>query len=242
MLVLVEGSYGSGKTLLCTHAATVYPGLVLSNYPLKLPNYRELSLPEVPSIDDQALIVLDEAYKYIRSRLSSSSAINNAMSDMLFQSRKMSKDFILTEQLNRTIDVNFRELADYVVRAYHLDEKTPNDRFQYQLFQGGNEEFLGAFELTYAQAERHLFPLYDTLQKIETNKDMGKELILVEPKDTEKELKKVLAELEEESPLKSWTKPMIQDYCRQHMYPGKFADLIFARVKRIVTVESYKNS
>jgi hypothetical protein len=96
--------------------------------------------------------------------------------------------------------------------------------------------------MSYSYVKKHLFPLYDTKQKIETNKDMGKELILVEPKDTEKELKKVIAELEEESPLKFWTKPMIQDYCRQHMYPGKFADLIFARVKRIVTVESYKNS
>ena len=242
MLTLIEGSYGSGKTLLCTHAATHYPGLVLSNYPLKLPNYRELSLSDIPNIEDQALIILDEAYKYIRSRLSASSAINNAMSDLLFQSRKMSKDFLLTEQLNRTIDVNFRELADYIVKAYHLEPGTPNDRFQYQLYTGGETQLLGVFELSYKQAAKHLFPLYDTLKIIESNKDMGKELILVEPKDTEKEIRKVLDELENEVPLKYWTKPMVQDYCREHLYPGKFADLVMARLKRTVVNQSVKES
>jgi len=242
MLYLIEGTYGSGKTLLATRIAKLYPGLVLSNYPLLLPNYRELSLPDVPNINEQALIILDEAYKYIRSRMSGSSSINNAISDLLFQSRKMDKDFLLTEQLNRTIDVNFRELADYLVKASHLDEGRPSERFQYSLYEGATGHYIGTWDMSYSYVKKHLFPLYDTKQKIETNKDMGKELILVEPKDTEKELKKVLAELEEESPLKFWTKPMIQDYCRQRMYPGKFADLIFARVKRIVTVESYKNS
>ena len=241
MLYLIEGSYGSGKTLLATRFAKYYPGLVLSNYPLKLGNYRELSLPEVPNINEQALIILDEAYKYIRSRMSGSSAINNAMSDLLFQSRKMSKDFVLTQQLNRTIDVNFRELADYIIKAYHLDEGFPTERFQYHLYEGSNGQFLGAWDMQLKWAEKNLFPLYDTMKKIETNKDMGKELILVEPKDIEKELQKILPELEEEIPLAKWNKAMIKDYCAQKLYPSKFADIVFARVKREVARQSYKS-
>ncbi|MDD4972484.1 MAG: hypothetical protein PHT07_23890 [Paludibacter sp.] len=241
MLYLIEGSYGSGKTLLATRIAKYYPGLVLSNYPLLLPNYRELSLPDVPNIEEQALIILDEAYKYIRSRLSGSSAINNAMSDLLFQSRKISKDFVLTEQLNRTIDVNFRELADYIVQAYHLDEFRPTERFRYEVYDGHTGDRLGVYDMSLHWAKTYLYPLYDTLYKIETNKDMGKELILVEPKDMEKELSKILPELEEEIPLKAWTKPMIKDYCAQKLYPSKFADTIFARVKREVIRETYKS-
>jgi hypothetical protein len=241
MLTLIEVSYGSGKTLLATHTARLYPGLVLSNYPLKLPNYRELSLAEIPNIEEQALIILDEAYKYIRSRLSGSSTINNAISDLLFQSRKMSKDFLLTEQLNRTIDVNFRELADFVIKAYHLDENLPTERFQYHLFEGASGNYLGGWEMTRHYAEKNLFPLYDTYHKIQSNKDMGKELILVEPKDIQKELDKVLDELSNEAPLQVWTKPMIKDYCQEKLYPAKFGDMIYARIKRIVATQSYKS-
>ena len=240
MLVLIEGSYGSGKTLLATNIARSYPGLVLSNYPLKIPQYRELSLAEVPSIDEQALIILDEAYKYIRSRFSGSNAINNAISDVLFQSRKMNKDFLLTQQLNRTIDVNFRELADYVFKAVHLDEGLPTERFRYHLYDGASGVFLGAWDMSWSYAEKQLFPLYDTYHKIDSNKDMSKELILVEPKDTQKELEKILGELEKEAPLEAWTKPMIRDYCHEHLYPGKFADLVYARVRRVVAAEAYK--
>ena len=241
MLYLIEGTYGSGKTLLATRIAKLYPGLVLSNYPLLLPNYRELSLPDVPNINEQALIILDEAYKYIRSRMSGSSSINNAISDLLFQSRKMDKDFLLTEQLNRTIDVNFRELADYLVKASHLDEGQPSERFQYSLYEGATGHYIGTWDMSYSYVKKHLFPLYDTKQKIETNKDMGKELILVDPKDIEKELNKIIPDLQEEAPLSAWNKGMIKDYCFQHMYPQKFADVIYARVKRQLAKDSYKS-
>ena len=239
MLILIEGTYGSGKTLLATHIAKMYPGLVCCNYPLKLPNYRELSLAAVPSINEQALIILDEAYKYIRSRFSGSSAINNAISDLLFQSRKMNKDFVLTEQLNRTIDVNFRELADYVIQAYHLNEGLPDERFRYEVYLGGGGS-LGVWDMPYKYAEKYLFPLYDTYHVINTNKDVGKELLLVDPQDIQAELTKVIAELEDELPLEQWTKPMIQDYCHEHLYPHKFSDLLYARVKRLAAVQGAK--
>jgi hypothetical protein len=153
----------------------------------------------------------------------------------------MDKDFLLTEQLNRTIDVNFRELADYLVKASHLDEGQPSERFRYSLYEGATGHYIGTWDMSYSYVKKHLFPLYDTKHKIKTNKDMGKELILVDPKDIEKELNKIIPDLQEEAPLSAWNKGMIKDYCFQHMYPSKFADVIYARVKRQLAKDSYKS-
>jgi hypothetical protein len=234
VLALIEGTYGTGKTLLATWAALHSDVKVMANYEIKSPLYSPLSLPEVADSKEPLLAILDEAYIYLESRTSGKD-VNIYMSYLLFQSRKRGVDFILTQQLNKTIDVRFREMADVRVLASKSDKG-----FSYDVF-NANEDYLGNWEIPMALAETKIFPFYSTYQTINPGKDMAKELTLVEPSDVQATISKIISDLESEAPLKVWTKSTISDYCLEHLYPGSYADKVYARIKRMGNKETYKN-
>jgi hypothetical protein len=225
MLVLIEGTYGSGKTLLATKAALSSDVPVLSNFKLNVPLYEPLDLSELADIKRKCLVILDEAYVYLESRTSGRD-VNRYMSYMLFQSRKRGIDFILTEQLNTTIDVRYRDMTDLTIRA-----KRHGDDFTYSIYHPG-EVYGGTWVLTKKLAEK-LFPLYDTTETVETPQDMGKELSMVDPANVQKVILKIIDDLENEGPLDTWSKPMIADYALEHRYPKKYVDLVYSRIKRV---------
>jgi hypothetical protein len=255
MLILVEATYGSGKTLLATNAALHEDCPVYANYELDIPNYNPLVFSEIMSIDGKALIIIDEAHMYINARRSGQ-PINVYLGQILFQSRKMDKDFILTDQLNRTVDVNFREMADFFIRCQRVDEfgnpvmrpdqNDPlgfNDRFTYSLF-SKDGSLLGRWEFDYNYAKKYLFPIYKTKELISAQKDINKELTLVDPVDTEKATNDIIDGIQDELPgvpLKEISKGIIEDYVLTHRYPKIYVNKVYSRLKSIILKQTYKN-
>lgn len=232
MQMMIEGTYGTGKTLLATHIAKEVDKLdipIYSNYPLKLKNYHELVLSELPNLPGPLLVILDEAYVYLESRTSGRD-VNRYMSYILMQSRKRQIDFLLTFQLNSMIDLRWTNLCDFAVESYRDNQA---ECFVYDvLMQNGVE--VGTFELPFDYAEKELFGLYDTFEVIDAPKDISQELTLVDPKDTERTVQKIIDDLEKELPLEQWTKAMIDDYVYGKRMPNTYSQRAYARVQRIV--------
>ena len=87
MLGMVTGDLGRGKTILLTYFAEQYPDVpVYSNYKLNMPNYIPTDIYSVSSIT-HGILLLDEAYEWLESRLSGSDA-NLYISRIIFNSRK----------------------------------------------------------------------------------------------------------------------------------------------------------
>ncbi len=184
MLTLITGPLGSGKTLFLTVLGKVSEKKVISNYHLKFP-YQKFSMYDFADGKyDNATILIDEAYTMLESREFMSSE-NKALSYTLFQSRKKSLDLILTVQLNSTLDVRFRQLADIVIEALGLVKRKGVIYFKYHAFQTGKD--VRVAYLKYEKA-REFFELFDTneiIQPIHRNKLLGQIL------STEEKMKKV---------------------------------------------------
>lgn len=232
MQMMIEGTYGTGKTLLATHIAKEVDKLgipIYSNYPLKLNNYHELVLSELPNLPGPVLVILDEAYVYLESRTSGRD-VNRYMSYILMQSRKRQIDFVLTFQLNSMIDLRWTNLCDFAVESFRDNQ---NEAFVYDVkMQNGIP--VGTYELPFDYAEKELFGLYDTFEVIDAPKDISQELTLVDPKDTEKALQGIIDALEKELPLDQWTKTMIDDYVFTKRMPNTYSQRAYARIQRIV--------
>lgn len=232
MQMMIEGTYGTGKTLLATHIAKEVDKLgipIYSNYPLKLNNYHELVLSELPNLPGPLLAILDEAYVYLESRTSGRD-INRYMSYILMQSRKRQIDFLLTFQLNSMIDLRWTNLCDFGVQSFRDNQA---EAFVYDVtMQNGLP--VGSFELPFDYAERELFGLYDTFEVIDAPKDISQELTLVDPKDTERAVQRIIEELEQELPLEEWTKTMIDDVIFSKRMPNTYSSRVYSRVQRIV--------
>ena len=163
MLTLVTGGVGTGKTLLAVAAASRAAGRgvkVVSNFEIRLPGCELLDLEKLLRGQySDCLLILDEAYAYLESRLSGR-AVNRALSYVLFQSRKKDLHFFLTAQVLGTVDVRFRVMADVLVLA------VPNRAgFLYWIADsrtGRRRRFFLPLE-----AARRFFPLYDTLEVVE---------------------------------------------------------------------------
>ncbi|MGQ4876464.1 MAG: hypothetical protein ACP6IY_20565 [Promethearchaeia archaeon] len=92
---------------------------VVSNFHLNYP-YEEFSMDKfVNAKYNNCVLLLDEAYVYLESRLSMSER-NRATSYILFQSRKKNLNMYLTMQLRSTIDIRFRTLADAFISCQGL--------------------------------------------------------------------------------------------------------------------------
>ncbi len=165
MLINVFGNLGSGKTLLLTAIAVLNPKRkVVSNFHLKR-EYEEFSIDKfMKSSYHDCIIFLDEGYTYLDSRLSMSTQ-NRLMSYTLFQSRKKSVEIYITMQLTFSLDIRYRELADYNISCTQL-----SDGFEYIIFRPNDvDSFANAF-LSLEMAQQ-FFPVYDTNEVIQSGKD-----------------------------------------------------------------------
>ena len=119
MLTLIYGSLGSGKTLLLTILGYYSDKKVVANFHLNY-DYEEFSMDKfVNARYSNCVLLMDEAYVYLESRLSMSEK-NRATSYILFQSRKKNLNLYLTMQLRSTIDIRFRTLADSFIYCQGL--------------------------------------------------------------------------------------------------------------------------
>lgn len=232
MLIIVIGSVGSGKTLLASIIAKyTHSRRILANYWLNLPNYEDLQpeqLMDLPE-NEKFLVIMDEAYVWLES-LTTSTKIEQYLSDVLFQSRKRNIDIIITSQLVRRININFREMEDYRVECYH---DTLAKQFSYNI--KWIDRFM-PFEATFSLSEDEAqkagyYDLYKTKQLILTPsmRIMALEFIMKDPIKLAKYVNEVSEKIKPN--LNKINKVEIANQLLQMGYPAKLKDFVYNKLK-----------
>ncbi len=227
----IVGNKGSGKTLLATAMAANDGRRILSNYVLRLPNYAPVEPEDLYSITEPTLVILDEAYTWLESRVSGN-VLNRYLSYILFQSRKRQIDFILTAQMFETVDRRFRGQTDIYVEA-----DPTVFAFVYRFMAPGRKPRTMA--LARDVAEKY-FPLYDTLEVVDPLDDEMLYEVCTDPTKAHKEAERVLAELLEISPAITWTQAAIDGYCMEKGYYRVIAKMVWGKVSLLKTIEKSK--
>lgn len=155
MLVSTTGYLGTGKTLFLTWMAWNSRQPVYANYSLDLDNAEKIGVKDLNNLD-KGLVLIDEAYLWLDSRLSSSE-MNRYLSKIIFQSRKRGFNMILSSQIQGAIDLRYRYLQDYRVHALGQDHK---NNFRYVVHGRGR---VNDFSIDYETA-RELFDIFDTFE------------------------------------------------------------------------------
>lgn len=232
-LIIIYGDFGSGKTLLGTAIAVNEKDKdIYSNYKIKCDRWKMLEPQMLYDVNKPSLVVLDEAYAWLESRMSGAREINRYLSYILFQSRKRHLDFVLTAQLLSTIDLRYKGLADVYIYA----ERT-REGFNYvSMFPGRRARRI--FTMPFEVAEKY-FPLYDTFEKVDPIDDDLMWKVTPDKRTYIPELDRILGEMLAER--QDWTKGMIDAYCLEKYYPHHYVDSLYNRMKlKAVPKESEK--
>jgi hypothetical protein len=176
VLTIISGNVGTGKTLLSTIFAAHTTKLVYANYEIKVKNYREFELDKfLANKYNNCMIILDEAYVYLESRIAMRN-LNRVMSYLLFQSRKVGVDIILTAQLVSSLDVRYRDLCEYYITC-----EISKVGFNYKITSIARK-ITKRFSLLIAKCQ-HYFGIYDTLERINIVEDLSEVKDLITPKE-----------------------------------------------------------
>lgn len=222
-LICICGDVGTGKTTLATYLAKGANREVYANYTIRDERFHQLEPHMLAEVED-AVVVIDEAYIWLEARTSSKD-LNRFLSYILFQSRKKRIDIILTQQLFGTVDVRFREMADYVILA------TRDGRdFHYKVLkQSVTNPVVKDFVITYEDALK-IFPFYDTLEKIPFSNDLLGASV-VDKESLRPEIDAIADDLLSRYDGRKITKAIIADICLAKRYPKQYVDLIYNNIK-----------
>lgn len=160
MLVNIFGGLGSGKTLLLTILG--YNGFmkgkkVYANYKTTFAQPITLKQILLKDFEPNSILLLDEIYTKLDSRFSWNKT-SVFITHFIFQSRKLGVDIYATEQLRRSVDIRFRELADVNVFC-----EFANNRFTY-LFIKDYKKFTLCLHYNVA---KKFFTMYNTNEIID---------------------------------------------------------------------------
>jgi hypothetical protein len=230
-LIIPVGDLGSGKTLFSVMLAKDSGIPVYSNFKLNLPNYRELTPQMLVDIDEESLIIIDEAYAWLESRLSMRD-MNRYLSYILFQSRKRKLDFIITAQLLSTLDVRFRDMCNFLVLCQKM-----SDGFHFSIVKNSMYRYRPVeLFMSWEQAQT-LYPLYDTMEKIDPidSELMSNVIAESSPEDLNREISNMAREIITKNPNKKITKGMVKDYLIQNAKPLNHAEYVYNRIQVIIT-------
>ena len=235
MLANFVGDVGSGKTLFTTGLAMTDKRLVLANYKIKIPNWKLLKPEMLFSLDQPALVILDEAYAWLESRRSGT-PMPIYMSYILFQSRKRFIDILMTDQIEGTIETRYRQMLNWRIECN--EEKGLG--FSYYFFKRARGGFIGPFRqfLPLENAVR-IFPYYDTLEIIDP---MDKELIYKISEDKQETVDivdDIVEEILKKFPLNAVKKAVVADYCLRNKHPHYLVELVFNRIKTKIAENIY---
>lgn len=222
-LVVCHGNRGSGKTTIATGLArqAIDQGVpVWANYGIV--GAKELTPSNILTIQGPALVIIDEAYVWLDSRVSAST-LNRFMSYILFQSRKMGLDFVLTVQLIHTLDKRFRDLTDTYIACEHQKTK---DRFKYEIL-SVQKSVVKTRYLSHRTAEKYIFPYFKTEERIDNNESQ-----LMESMDHAEQNRIIdkwvdAAEDQEIEPKRD----RIKDWCMRNGIPAKYSSYIYFRLR-----------
>lgn len=171
LLVIVIGNLGSGKTLIVLILSLCYNRDIWSNFEIKIPNYKELDIPDLFNLPNNIVVIMDEGYAWIESRVSSS-ALNEYVSSIIFHTRKTFTDIYLTTPMLSTIDKRFRHQANYIIECEHRSNFESDD-FKYTFNDIDNNSY-SKYTLSYNNAKKY-FKLYDTYEKVDSHRKKGLE-------------------------------------------------------------------
>lgn len=209
MLTTILGNLGSGKTLLMVILAYYADKPIVANFNIQFDDkeVEEFNLNRFLQADyENCVILLDEAYTYLESRISGSE-LNRIMSYILFQSRKKNVELYITAQLLSSLDKRYRELSDLFIIA------NPNEaNFRYFMV-FDNKEFQFALN---KQKVTPFFSCYNTNEVIFTKN----EKLLFDTKDSDDKLDeiekhaKTIEDYYHKKKINTITKDMVDLYIR----------------------------
>lgn len=230
MLNAIVGDLGTGKTLFMTLIAVSSKREVVSNFRLDLPNYSHLDVVDLLDLGTNKDVLIDEAYTWLESRVSSS-FLNRYLSYIMFQSRKRTIDIYTTEQLFGTIDVRFRDLVHKIVKCTRLGigkNKEIYD-FKYEILDVYSDT-VEMFVLTYKDALKY-FPIFDTLEIVEPyNKEsMEIEILKERPQKLFERIESIALNLKKE--LKNITHASVKVALLKRGYNLNYESLVYACLK-----------
>lgn len=238
MLIGILGELGSGKTLLATYLAYKYAQKgyhVYANYKLNIPNCESyitpMQLMEVyPPSNERVLVVLDEAYTWLDSRVSISH-INRYISWIILQSRKRNMDIIHTEQLSRLIDFRLKELNNIAFYA-----ENHSNGFKYIIvFRKGLKLYQKTFFLSHQNAEK-LYSLYDTREIVNPlllNQIKAEIMIDIDQTELKKEVDSIVEKLKPKLKGKKITRSTLAVLLMEMGKPKQLLDLVYGKLKLI---------
>jgi hypothetical protein len=245
----IIGEVGSGKTIYIVYYArlTQYP--VYTNFEIKIPNWNEMR-PEVlikldrESTGGGSMVALDEAYSLIESRGSAGKTINAYLSYLVFQARKRNMFIFTTDQLLSSIDVRFRDMANYEIHCEAVPDVKEPQYFKYKIYQLARykKPRVWTYKLDFKFAERYLFKLYDTYKTIDPIDQEMIDKISVDKTDIIKEIDSIVDKLLLEMPAKAYTLRAVKAYCLDNNIYAKRSELIYNKIHQIALKEKYKNS
>lgn len=242
MLIHITGGLGSGKTLLATILAIDddIDRNIYSNYKINSDRYIELTPEMLSTLYENSLILLDEAYTWLESRLSGRN-INLYLTYILLQSRKRELDFIITDQIIGSIDVRFRIMTDYIIHCQNIIDKELIEKnnpkglvgFLYSVFkceEGFYRYKIGKYFFPYEDAKEY-FKYFKTKEIVDT---FDKSLLLNITKNKKPiidEIEDCIQELINKYPVKNINKGIIADYCLLNDKPNIYIDMIYNRLR-----------
>lgn len=223
--IFIMGDVGTGKTLLTTALAMYYDGPVISNYRIEHPNYIEATPARLARIDQPTLVLLDEAYTWLESRVPGQ-VLQLYMSYILFQSRKRGIDFVTTCQIPSSVDLRYREMADFLIQATNDGDSFWYEVVKNSMADGYPTEIL---ELPHSEAET-IYPYYNTYQIVGDIQGM---LDRIDPSESLPLVYELADQLMLQHPGKRWTKGALTDYCLENKLPDSYPDLLHNRLQRL---------
>lgn len=224
-LIIISGYMGSGKTLLATDFALTSKIPVLSNYKIDCKNYESLDIGQLLHLPyDKCLVILDEAYAYLESRVSMSK-LNLYMSYILFQSRKRGITIILTAQLENSIDNRFLSLAD--IKIYAQQTK---DGFSYFIT---NDRIIKKVRISFKDAEK-IWCKYDTLNVIlpPNLEELENRIANMDKKTLKKNVDKLEKEIRDEYGEVKFTHALVNNFLLDKQYDEFFSSYLYARLQK----------
>lgn len=237
VLTIIAGGVGTGKTLLSTIFAAHSTKVVYANYDIKIKQYKPFQLSEfLANRYYNCMIVLDEAYVYLESRIALRN-LNRIMSYLLFQSRKVGIDIILTAQLLSSLDLRYRHLCDFLINCQNVA-----GGFNYVITSTA-KKIVKKFSIG-IQKCYYFFSLYDTLERINVVEDLSEVKQLITPteqkmQEAEQYAKQIIAKASLEG-FDRITHDVVDYYAEKLNIPRYAQKLVYTCIK--IELKRDKNS
>ena len=167
--------------------------IVTANYLIKIDNFKFFSVDEliklIKAIESgeepeltNTILILDEIWAYLESRMGKSK-VERLITYFIMQSAKVDVQIIYTAQLDGMADTRLRNQPNIVKIIAN------NDFEEYFHYTWLTDKGVIHKRLSHKNAEKYIFPLYDTTYRIPLATEQVKKA-LQEEKDTEKRLKR----------------------------------------------------